>query len=163
MGDAVSFWVSLHTAIQSTIQRTVKGIHTCAAYPSFRQPVKAPAVLIEMTGLEPGTDAGTGELALKAQFEAYVIVDATIKNAALVVRALACEIATIVHQNTWGTAVSPAQFMGAQPNGFKPELDAYQVWSVTWEHECHRGNNVWAVDGVIPHTVYAGEALLHDE
>ena len=54
--------------------------------------------------------------------------------------------------------VSPAEFLGASPDGFKPDLDAYMVWIVEWVHELHQGDSVWTPSGIQPHTIYVGIA-----
>ncbi len=61
----------------------------------------APAVFVELASLEPGKDPGTEELALKARFEARVVVDGTVEDSSVVVRSLAAEIARVVNKNTW--------------------------------------------------------------
>ena len=154
----MNFWEELHAAITTILKREIPEIKTCESYPVIKTALLAPAVLVELATFEPGNDPGTGEIALRARFEARVIVDSTIPNAAFAVRALASEVARVVHQNSWGMNVSPAEFLGASPDGFKPDLDAYMVWIVEWAHELHRGDSVWTPSGIQPHTVYVGIA-----
>ncbi|GHM58620.1 MAG: hypothetical protein sL5_03470 [Candidatus Mesenet longicola] len=60
-----------------------------------------------------------------------MIIDSSIDNAFLVVRSLAAEVARVVNKNTWNMEnISPAEFISAAGDGFKPELDAYLVWLV---------------------------------
>lgn len=56
---------------------------------------------MELSSLEQGKDSGTEELALKARFEARIVIDSTIENAAIIVRELAAEVARVVNKNTW--------------------------------------------------------------
>ncbi|MFP3022150.1 MAG: hypothetical protein ACEY3K_04165, partial [Wolbachia sp.] len=86
----------LHNAICTTLKREIPAIQTCEIYPSIRKELLAPAVFVELASLEPGKDAGTEELALKARFEARIVIDSTIENAAIIVRTLAAEVAKVV-------------------------------------------------------------------
>jgi hypothetical protein len=69
-------------------------------------------------------------LALKARFEARIVVDSTIENASVIVRSLAAEVGRVVNRNAFNMNISPAEFISAEPDGFKPELDAYLLWLV---------------------------------
>ena len=50
------------------------GIQHCGAFPRRRDDIRLPAILIDLVELEPGSDPGTGELALIAHFEARILV-----------------------------------------------------------------------------------------
>ncbi|WCR59230.1 MAG: hypothetical protein PG978_000666 [Wolbachia endosymbiont of Ctenocephalides felis wCfeF] len=152
------FWSNLHQAICSKLREEIPAIQTCEMYPTERREIIAPAVFVELVSLEPGKDPGTGELALRARFEARVVVDGTIEDASIVVRELAAEVARVVNKNTWETEkISPGEFISAEVDGFKPELDAYLVWVVEWFHGLHIGKSIWSETGVIPHVIRVGE------
>ncbi|WP_264704626.1 hypothetical protein [Wolbachia endosymbiont (group B) of Apotomis betuletana] len=146
----------LHDKICTTLKREIPAIQTCEIYPSIRKELLAPAVFVELASLEPGKDPGTEQLALKARFEARIVVDSTIENAPLIVRSLAAEVARVVNKNTWEKNVSPAEFLSAEPDGFRPELDAYLVWMVDWSHQLHLGKSVWEEGKIKPHTINVG-------
>lgn len=147
----------LHNAICTTLKKEIPQIQTCEVYPTIRREIVAPAVFVELVSLESGKDSGTDELALKARFEARVVVDSTIENAAILVRTLAAEVARVVNKNTWNVKnVSPGEFISAEVDGFRPELDAYLVWLVEWTHEVHAGKSVWST-GIMPHVIEIGE------
>ncbi|WP_395460278.1 hypothetical protein [Wolbachia endosymbiont (group B) of Myelois circumvoluta] len=147
----------LHQAICSTLKEEIPAIQTCEIYPAIRKELVAPAVFVELASLEPGKDPGTEELALKARFEARIVIDSTIENAPLIVRSLAAEVARVVNKNTWEKNVSPAEFLSAEPDGFRPELDAYLVWMVDWSHQLHLGKSIWTENKIKPHTITIGE------
>ncbi|WP_254229486.1 MULTISPECIES: hypothetical protein [Wolbachia] len=146
----------LHQAICSTLKEEIPAIQTCEIYPAIRKELVAPAVFVELASLEPGKDPGTEELALKARFEARIVIDSTIENAPLIVRSLAAEVARVVNKNTWEKNVSPAEFLSAEPDGFRPELDAYLVWMVDWSHQLHLGKSVWEEGKIKQHTINVG-------
>ncbi|WP_338481785.1 hypothetical protein [Wolbachia endosymbiont (group A) of Nomada hirtipes] len=148
----------LHNAICTTLKREIPAIQTCEVYPAIRKGLVAPAVFVELANLEPGKDAGTEELALKVRFEARIVVDGTVEDSSVVVRTLAAEVARVVNKNTWNVEnVSPGEFISAEIDGFRPELDAYLVWIVDWSHQLHLGKSVWEEGKIKPHKIEVGE------
>ncbi|GKS78702.1 hypothetical protein wHma_07090 [Wolbachia pipientis] len=147
----------LHNAICTTLKREISSIQTCEIYPAIRKELVAPALFVELVSLESGKDPGTEELALRARFEARIVVDGTVEDSSLVVRSLAAEVARVVNKNTWEKNVSPAEFLSAEPDGFRPELDAYLVWMVDWSHQLHLGKSVWEEGKIKPHKIAVGE------
>uniref|UniRef100_A0A3B0IVB8 Phage related protein n=1 Tax=Wolbachia endosymbiont of Aleurodicus dispersus TaxID=1288877 RepID=A0A3B0IVB8_9RICK len=150
-------WQDLHQAICSTLKEEIPAIQTCEIYPAIRKELLAPAVFVELSSFEKGSDPGTEELALKARFEARIVVDGTVENSSVVVRTLAAEIARVVNKNTWGNNVSPAEFLSAEPDGFRPELDAYSVWLIEWIHSLHIGQSIWKDSDIKQHKIVIGE------
>lgn len=152
------FWSELHDKICYTIKNEIPAVQTCENYPVVRKEILAPAIFVELTSLEPGKDPGTEELALRARFEARVIIDSSIDNAYVVVRSLVARVAKVINRNSWGISnVSPAEFLSAEGDGFKPELDSYLVWSVEWVHEIHTGYSIWVEGEIKPHFINIGD------
>lgn len=148
----------LHDKICTTLKREIPAIQTCEIYPSIRKELLAPALFVELVSLESGKDPGTEELALKARFEARIVIDSTIENAPIIVRTLAAEVARVVNKNTWNVEnVSPGEFISAEIDGFRPELDAYLLWLVEWSHQLHLGKSIWTENKIKPHTITIGE------
>ncbi|PBQ25203.1 MULTISPECIES: hypothetical protein [Wolbachia] len=152
------FWKDLHQAICSTLKEEIPAIQTCEIYPAIRKELLAPAVFVELSSLEKGHDPGTEELALKARFEARIVIDSTIENASIMVRTLAAEVARVVNKNTWNVKnVSPGEFISGGGDDFRPELDAYLVWMVEWVHTIHVGRSIWKEGKFMPHKIEIGE------
>ncbi|WP_353278676.1 hypothetical protein [Wolbachia endosymbiont (group B) of Longitarsus flavicornis] len=148
----------LHNAICNKLKEEIPAIQTCEIYPSVRKELLAPAVFVELSSLEKGSDPGTGELALRVRFEARIVIDSTIENAPIIVRSLASEVAKVVNKNTWNVEnVSPGEFISAEVDGFRPELDAYLVWMVEWVHTIHVGRSIWKEGKFMPHKIEIGE------
>ncbi|MBV0900042.1 MAG: hypothetical protein KTV77_04890 [Wolbachia endosymbiont of Fragariocoptes setiger] len=147
----------LHQAICTTLKKEIPSIQTCEVYPAIRRELIAPAIFIELSSFEKGNDPGTEELAIKARFEARIVIDSTIENAPIIVRSLASEVARIVNGNTFNMNISPGEFLSAEVDGFRPELDAYSVWLVEWVHELHIGESVWKSEDIKPHSINIGE------
>ncbi|WP_341813331.1 hypothetical protein [Wolbachia endosymbiont (group B) of Germaria angustata] len=151
-------WKNLHNAICTTLKREISIIQTCEIYPSIRKELLAPAVFVELSSLEKGDDPGTEELALKARFEARIVIDSTVENASIIVRSLATEVARVVNKNTWNVKnVSPGEFISGGGDDFRPELDAYLVWMVEWVHTIHVGRSIWKEGKFMPHKIEIGE------
>lgn len=151
------FWGNLHQAICNKLREEIPAIQTCEVYPTIRREIIAPAVFVELSSLEPGKDPGTEELALRARFEARVVVDSTVENASIIVRSLAAEVARVVNKNTWDVKnVSAGEFISAGGDDFKPELDAYLVWLVEWTHELHLGKSIWEKGKIKAHRINVG-------
>ncbi|WP_265029740.1 hypothetical protein [Wolbachia endosymbiont (group A) of Philonthus cognatus] len=152
------FWKDLHQAICTKLKEEIPAIQTCEIYPSIRKELLAPALFVELVSLESGKDPGTEELALKARFEARIVVDGTVEYSSLVVRSLAAEVARVVNKNTWNVKnVSPGEFISAEIDGFRPELDAYLVWLIEWVHTIHVGRSIWEEGKFRSHKIEIGE------
>lgn len=148
----------LHDKICTTLKIEIPAIQTCEIYPSVRKELLAPAVFVELSSLEKGSDPGTGELALRVRFEARIVIDSTIENAPIIVRSLASEVAKVVNKNTWNVKnVSPGEFISGGGDDFRPELDAYLVWMVEWVHTIHVGRSIWKEGKFMPHKIEIGE------
>ncbi|WP_265031291.1 MULTISPECIES: hypothetical protein [unclassified Wolbachia] len=148
------FWRDLHQKICTMLKEEIPAIQTCEVYPTIRREIIAPAVFVELSSLEQGKDPGTEELALKARFEARVVVDSTVENASIIVRSLAAEVARVVNKNTWNVKnIAPGEFLSAEVDNFRPELDAYLVWLVEWTHELHLGKSIWKKGKIKAHRI----------
>jgi hypothetical protein len=132
-------------------------IQSCLIYSRARAcEVIAPAVFLEIGGYGVGDDPATGQLALTANVEARVVVDAAIEDAEIVCQSLACEIAALARLNSFGCDISPATVTGISRDFFKPEFDMYTCWLVEWTHEFHVGDSVWTEIGAPPHSLHVG-------
>lgn len=144
----------LHTAVVGGMRTKLIGIPTVDAYPIIHKRIHLPAVLVELSEMEPGADPGTGETALIGRFQARAIVDPNAADAEMQVRELAARIAVAITHETWGLDVSIAQLVQIGDDAFKPELDGYLVWVVEWTHEFHLGTAAW------PYPDDTGKTLL---
>jgi hypothetical protein len=133
----------LHAAVTAGMTAKLAGVPTVDYYPKIGRRITLPAVLIEISEFEPGTDPGTGEAALIGRFQARAIVDPNDPKAMIKVRDLAARIVVAIQGENWGLPVGLAQFVQAGEDGMKPELDSYLVWLVEWTHEFHLGELVW--------------------
>jgi hypothetical protein len=126
----------------------------------MRSEIVAPACFVEITSFDIGTDPGTEELAVVANFEARIVMDRIVENAHFIIRELALQLANLINHNTWNHDVSLAKIKEISPDAFSPELDAFLVWNVSWTHEIHIGENIWEECGVLPHTIFVNSEEL---
>lgn len=64
----------LHRKICEEIKASIPEIQACCSYPRMRCELIAPACFIEIESFDVGTDPGTEECALVANFEARVVL-----------------------------------------------------------------------------------------
>jgi hypothetical protein len=120
----------------------------------MRSEIIAPACFVEIESFDTGTNPGTEELALVANFEALLVVDKTIENSEFAIRELALKLTNLINNNTFSSKISPAKIKDIGQDAFKPDLDAYLVWRITWTHELHVGENIWETYKILPHTIF---------
>jgi hypothetical protein len=133
----------LHTAIVAGLQTKLTGMVTVDAYPVIQRRINIPAVLVELSEMDAGTDPGTGETALIGHFQARAVIDPNPSDAYMQVRELAARIAVAIQHETWGLDISVSKLLQIGEDAFKPELDGYLCWMVEWTHEFHLGQTAW--------------------
>lgn len=151
---------NLLTNIQQEISE-IATIESCFIYQIPRSDITAPMVCLEVTNFSSGEDPATSELALNINMEARVVVDSVIDDAEVVCQTLACNIANVIHLNSFGCAVSPGNVTGISRDAFKPEFDAYICWLVEWTHQFHLGQSVWLESGATPHLLHINGDLVN--
>ena len=132
----------LHEAIICGLREKLPGL-SVELYPTIERRIALPAVIVELSEMEPGSDPGTGETALVGRFSARAIVDPNDDDAYMKVRELAARIIVAITHETWGLPIGIAHPVQISEDGFKPELDGYLVWVVEWSHEFHLGEVFW--------------------
>ncbi|MDO5057731.1 MAG: hypothetical protein Q4E06_10455 [Lautropia sp.] len=144
----------LHEAIVGEIRQQFPSLATVEAYRQVRGSLPLPACLVELAELEATDemDPGTGQLALRARFEARLVIGFRqgALNPGLEIRKLAAALAVFVHQQRWGLPVGAADVLGCWPDDFDPGLDQYECWRVEWQQVIHLGESAWIEDGETP-------------
>jgi hypothetical protein len=134
----------LYAAIERQIGETLTGLEAVAAWPDIGAHVDLPALFLELAEIEPGSDPGTGEVALVCKFEARIIVGSEQPQHNQQAAQLATQLAMLLRTQSWDLDnVAPAEFVQAVPDWTKPELDGYTVWLVEWTQEIHLGEQQW--------------------
>lgn len=133
----------LYGAIEQRIRDAIAGLAYVGTMPDMLECVALPAVVLELTELEPGEDQGTGEAALIARFEARVIVGSELEQCHQKAAFAASQLAVLLRMQTWGVAVGHAEFVRAAQDWTRPELDGYAVWAVEWTQPIWLGTEEW--------------------
>lgn len=143
---------ALHEGILTSIRDAFPDLATVEDYREDRQMQPIPAVLVEMTELEPSPDddPGTEQLAALARFDAHIVLGFRTPQIKREIRKLAAALAFHVQGNRWGQRVGPAEVTAIVPDDFTPELDQFEVWRVEWQQLVHIGESVWRNDGATP-------------
>ncbi|MBU2708827.1 hypothetical protein KCM76_22730 [Zooshikella marina] len=133
-----------HNAVVSGIKEKIPELGTVAAYsPIYEQSLNTPAVLIELTEMEPAETISGGRTAVTLSMAAHVFLAASdnLEDLQLGIRNLAVYVLQAVHRNHWGLtgAVGSPKLVEAVPGGFKPDCDGYESWIVTWEQVIYLG------------------------
>lgn len=151
---------ALHDAIIASIAAQFPALATVEDYREDRKRMALPAVLVNLTDLEPDPDEdpGTEQLAAIARFDAQIVIGFRTANAKREIRKLAAALGKHIHMQRWGQPVAPAQVTAIVPDDFSPELDRFEVWRVEWQQVVHIGVSVWDNDGTIPTQVLIGFA-----
>ena len=134
----------IYTAIEQHVSDAIPGLAYVGTMPDGIEIVPMPAVVLELAGLESADkDPGTGETAVDARFEARVIVGVEVPNCLHVVAFAAAQLAVLLRMQSWGLAVEFAQFVRAERDWSRPELDSYAVWVVEWTQVIYLGEEEW--------------------
>lgn len=134
----------IYSAIEQHISDAIPGLAYVGTMPDGIEVVPVPAVVLELAGLESADrDPGTGETAVDARFEARVIVGVDEPNCLHVAAFVAAQLAVLLRMQSWGLAVEFAQFVRAERDWSRPELDSFAVWVVEWTQVIYLGEEEW--------------------
>lgn len=149
----------LYAAIVADIKAQYPQLVTVEFDRDERAEFEVPACLLELTEWEPhDLDPGTEQQAVMARFEARIIMGFKTPKVKLEMRKLAAAMTAWIRTRRWSNPDVPgkklptgaAEFMGAAPDSFNPELDKFEVWSIEWQQVLHFGESVWNDEGTAP-------------
>ncbi|MRV72276.1 hypothetical protein GJ700_11175 [Duganella sp. FT92W] len=152
MADQLHNLDQLHEAIRTGLAARLADVPSVFCYPADEGALALPAILIDLVRLAPGRDPGSGELGLRAHFQARIVVDATAPGAALQARGLAARIALALRNENWGLRIGAAQLGGAAADAVQPS--GRLAWLLEWTHDIELGEPAW------PYPDSTGVALM---
>lgn len=169
---------ALHDGILAAFAARYAGrVQTVASYEPFAPPADGaeqpgaapralitPALLLELTAIDPGPDDGTDRQPLRLSFAAHCVLSFLTPEQQTELREFAADVLACVRHNRWGhpLSVRAPQALSAQPGEFRPGLAGYDSWAVTWEQDAYLGPDIWA-GGIAPTEVWLGFAPLIGE
>ena len=123
--------------------------------PQSQRAIRAPAVYLEISELEPVSNPGDGRISVDARFEARCIVDPNGSRSHLAVRELASRVVRALQEIRRPVAGhGHIRIERAGDEMFRPKMDGYEVWVVEYGVEVYLGELEPA--GVTPTEVYFG-------
>lgn len=133
-----------HQAVAKGIKTALPNLATVAAYnPVEDQILKTPAVLLELTQMEPAESISGGRVSVNLSMAAHVFLakNGEVDDIQLSIRNLAAYVLQAIHRNSWGLggAVGSPKTVEAFPGAFNPESDGYESWVVQWEQNIYLG------------------------
>ena len=150
----------LYQAIEQHLRDHLPGVQTVSFWPDIADAIPLPAVFLDISDIEPGSDTGTGQTTLAVTFEARIIVDSIRPEHYPQALHLATQLAVLLRAQTWGLAVGPAEFQRSTQDWTRPELDGYTVWLVEWSQVIYLGEQQWPWPDQPPGTL---QISLNDE
>jgi len=158
----------LHDAMVTTLRAHYRDlVPTIAAYDPFPQldgpdpqPLITPAILLQLDAIDPGEDDGTDRQPLRLTWVAHCVLSFRTEQVQLELRELAADVLSLVRNQRWGLsgALQVPTALSALPGEFVPGLQGSDSWQVRWEQQTYIGPSVWASRGVLPLTVWLGQA-----
>lgn len=131
-----------HNAVKHYLgsQENLSWLKEVHIYPEIEGKLETPCALFAVTGFgESGEDDGTGRFFPQLQCELFVVVDMETENSQRLVRDAAMALSMHIHDCRFGLKIKGAKWTSAQPDGFVPELDEYDVWSIQFTQDVEIG------------------------
>ncbi|MDH0571529.1 hypothetical protein N7668_09730 [Pseudomonas fulva] len=134
----------VYAAMEQHIREAIPGLQYVGTMPSGIEVVPPPAVVLELAGFESAEeDPGTGQTAVDARFEARVLVPGEEDNCLHIAAFVAAQLAVLLRMQSWGLPVRFAEFVRAERDWSRPELDGFAVWVVEWTQIIYLGEEEW--------------------
>lgn len=134
--------ITLTEIIDSLVTRLaaeLPGVNVTPDPPTGRS-LRLPALVVELTEIDPVGNQGDTRTLIEARFELRVIVDPAGPRPHLAVRELAARALHVAYNLR---RIAPGhghiRMLRAGEDGFRPELDGYQVWVVEFAAEIALG------------------------
>ena len=141
----------LNNAIVEGLQ-TIEGVQTVSTMATRKDRITLPAIIIELDEVEPGKDAGTGELGLLTHWQARIITnERSGESAAWGI--LQAALLWLFNFNWPELNIGRPIIKSAAPDHFTPEFQGHRIWLIEWANELRIGENVWDGEGVTPEVV----------
>lgn len=153
LGQALDSIVELIAAQFSTFK-------TVAAEDEDRKELKVPAIILQISELEPDPDkdAHTGQFPCHVRVEARIVLGHRTPKVRRETAKAAGALAAFVHSNRLGVAWGPAVILAAEPDEFAPAAAQFDTWRLEWAHNADLGQSYFVDEGVTPEMVLSSWA-----
>lgn len=141
---------ALYSAIEAKFRSGLKNIPVSAGYPETKKIAQLPTLFFEMIDFEPATDPMDGEMNLDTTWEARVIFAQNHKKAHLNARAVAAQVALLVHNENFVPNGMPCRVIQAMDDGLEKLVSGHYVWVTEWRQVVRVGLNDFEIDSFYP-------------
>lgn len=154
MADPIDLVAALDTVID-TLAAEFTTFKTVAAEDEDRKKLAVPAIIVQMSELEPDPDKDphTGQFPCLVRLEARIVMGHRTPKVRREVVKAAGAVAAFVHSNRLGVAWGAATVIAVDPDEFAPQADSFDIWRVEWVHAADIGASYFVDEGVTPSQV----------
>lgn len=151
---------TLHATIKSQIESQFPAVQTVEAYGRPGEKISTPAILFELTGIDPDnpSDIGTEQLVVILRFSTYVVFAKETPGYLIEARSLAASLMAFINKKKFGQQIMPAQIVNCEPDDFSPEIETYYTMRIDWTHTAVLGADVWIGTDILPVDIYLSYA-----
>jgi len=151
MAEALDLGAALDTVV-ATLAAAFPTFKTVAAEDESRKTLEVPAIVVQMSELEPDPDkdSHTGQFPCLVRIEARIILGYRTPNVRREVIKAAGALAAAVHNERLGVAWGAAVVLAVEPDDFAPQADQFDIWRVEWAHAADIGPSFFIDDGLTP-------------
>jgi len=153
--------IQLHEDIKNKLRSkfTTAQIPTIDYYSRVQNKITVPAIYFELVNVTGIQTTATGQLDATFKFSAYCILPFNTEFALVKTRALACQVAGIVHGERFGHPIQPADVKLIEPDNFESDNPQYETVRIDWEQDGLLGDDTFNVgEDFLPTEVYFGYA-----
>ena len=138
--------------VVSALAEEFPDFHVEAGEDASRDTLKLPAILVDLTELEPHAEGNnsTDQWPCLVHFRAQVVFGFRATQARRAVARAAGALAAFVHQDRLGVQWGGGMVIDCGPDQYSPRADNVEIWGVEWVHETDLGPRFETEDGEIP-------------
>ena len=130
---------------------------TVAAEDESRASLALPAIIVQMSEIEPELDRDpeTGQFPGLVRVEVRVVMGKRTPKVRREAITAAAAVAAFAHKERFGVLWGAAVIAAIEPDEFSPVADQFDVWRVEWGHSADFGASYFVDEGETPTMVLA--------
>lgn len=144
-------------AIVASLAAQFDTFKTVAAEDEARGNLKLPAIIVQMSEIEPELDRDpeTGQFPGLVRVEVRIVMGKRTPQVRRQSINAAAAVAAFAHKERFGVLWGPASIAAVEPDEFSPVADQFDVWRVEWGHSADFGTSYFVDEGETPTMVLA--------
>ncbi|WP_211299481.1 hypothetical protein [Pukyongiella litopenaei] len=151
MADTIDLGLALDTIVD-LLGAEFNSFKTVAAEDESRTKLAVPAIIVQLSELEPDPDKDphTGQLPCLVRVEARIVMGHRTPKVRREVIKAAGAVAAFVHSNRLGVPWGAATILAVEPDEFAPQADQFDIWRIEWAHSADIGPSYFVDEGATP-------------